>query len=129
MKRVTRRQAKAWLRPIRDCFAQIKTGYVDAVAGYAVSRLHASDDYARTDYCIAGFRGLISRAFPELDAAPLLRIEKKLANGVPMTIAEIDDCLRILKLCEDEMTGYPASKLKDAVVTEQIAIELEEIEK
>ena len=41
MKRITRRQARSWLAPMRDCFAQMKTGEVDAaIRGYAVTRLH-----------------------------------------------------------------------------------------
>jgi hypothetical protein len=126
MKRVKRLQAQAWLAPIRDCFAQIKTGYVDTVAGYPVARLHDQDDYARTDFCIAGFRGLIARAFPEIDTSPMLRVEKKLAAGTPLTIQEIDQCLGILNRCEDEMTGCPIRTLKDAVITEQIKIEIDQ---
>lgn len=82
MKRITRRQAQAWLAPIRKALRQIAdTGEADSVQGYAVTRLHRSDDYARIDYCIAGFRALMGRLWPELDCNPLTRIEKRLAHA------------------------------------------------
>jgi hypothetical protein len=128
VKKLKRRQAIAWLRPIRDCFRSIKTeGEVETVGGYAVSRLHENDDYARTDHCIAGFRGLIGRLFPEISVEPLRRVEKKLANGVPLTVKEIDECLRTLNVCEDAITGFPVKKMKDAVMAEQISIEFEQL--
>ena len=43
---------------MRQCFRQIlDTGETDAIRGYAVTKLYGSDDYARIDYCCAGFRG------------------------------------------------------------------------
>lgn len=67
-KRVTRRQIQSWLMPIRRCFAEIKTGEVDSMRGYAVTRLDEKDSYARIDFCIAGFRALIQRLCPQLDS-------------------------------------------------------------
>lgn len=81
MKRITRRQARSWLSPMRDCFLQMLEGEVDAINGYPVTRLHHDDDYARIDYCIAGFRALLDRLCPEIDTAPLARLEKRLANA------------------------------------------------
>jgi hypothetical protein len=126
-KRLTRKQARAWLAPIRACFGQIKSGEVDAVRGYAVTRLHASDDYARIDFCIAGFRGLLARLVPTLDIGPLLSVERKLANGVPLTIQEIDAAFRLLRECEGHLVGLPRQVLIGAVQTEQIVIEMESL--
>lgn len=126
MKKITRRQVQAWLAPMRACFAQMRQGEVDAIRGYAVTRLHHKDDYARIDYCIAGFRCLIDRLCPEINTAPLLIIEKKLANGLPLTIKEIDLALTQLKHCENAMLRHPVQSVKDAVMTEQISIELEQ---
>lgn len=127
MKRVTRRQIKAWLAPIRRCFAEMRSGYVDAVQGWPVTRLHVNDDYVRIEYAIRGFRGLLSRLAPDLDVGPLLLIERKLANGVPLTIPEIDAAFRLLRECEGALVGLPRSALIGAVQTEQIQIELESL--
>lgn len=128
MKRITRRQARAWLYPMRSCLRQIRaTGESDTIRGYAVTRLHASDDYARVDYCIAGFRGLTDRLCQHIDSAPLLRMEKLFAAGAPLTIDLIDDALRMLRMVEDELIKHTVYAVQDAVLVEQIMIELEAI--
>lgn len=76
MKRVTRKQMRSWLAPMRSCFAQIRADNVDSIQGYAVTRLDAKDEYARIDFCIAGFRALIARLCPDIDVTDLERIEK-----------------------------------------------------
>ena len=128
MSKVTRRQVQSWLAPMRECFRRIRVdGEVDSIRGYAVTRLHHNDDYARIDHCIAGFRGLLSRLAPGLDVGPLLLVERKLANGVPLTVPEIDTAFRLIRECEGALVGLPRSALLGAVQTEQIAIELESL--
>lgn len=125
MSKVTRRQVQSWLAPMRACFAQMKTGEVDSIRGYAVTRLHHNDDYARIDFCIAGFRGLLARLVPDLDVGPLLLVERKLAHGAPLTVPEIDAAFRLLRECEGSLVGLQRNQLMDAVQAEQIVIELE----
>lgn len=125
--KVTRRQVQAWLAPMRNCFRQMREGEVDSIRGYAVTRLHSADDYARIDFCIAGFRGLLARLVPTLDIGPLLSVERKLANGVPLTIQEIDAAFRLLRECEGHLVGLPRQVLIGAVQTEQIVIEMESL--
>ena len=128
MKRITRRQARAWLYPMRSCLRQIRaTGESDTIRGYAVTRLHASDDYARIDFCIAGFRGLTDRLCQHIDSAPLLRLEKRFAAGAPLSIDLIDDALRMLRMVEDELIKHSVEAVKGAVLTEQILIEMDSI--
>lgn len=126
MKRITRRQARAWLAPMRRCFAQMHTGEVDAIRGYAVTRLHDQDAYERIDWCIAGFRGLLDRLCPEIDTQPLASVEKKLAAGVMLERQEVDAALIVFKRCEDALLRHSIAVVKDAVLTEQITIELEQ---
>ena len=126
MKRITRRQARAWLYPMQSCLRQIRaTGESDTIRGYAVTRLHASDDYARVDYCIAGFRGLTDRLCQHLDSSPLRRLEQRFAAGAPLTIDLIDDALRMLRLVEDELIRHSVAEVQDAVLVEQILIEMD----
>ena len=128
MKRITRRQARAWLEPMRSCLRGIRaTGESDTIRGYAVTRLHDRDDYARIDYCIAGFRGLTDRICPHIDSKPLLRLEQRFAAGSPLTIEMIDDALRMLRLVEDELMVHSVEAVKDVVLTEQILIEMDAI--
>lgn len=126
-KRVTRRQIQSWLLPIRRCFAEIKTGEVDSMRGYAVTRLDEKDTYARIDFCIAGFRALIQRLCPQLDSGKLLRVEKKLAAGTPLTVAEIDEALSFLHDCDDALIKHTVAAVKHAVLVEQISIEMDEL--
>lgn len=125
MKRVTRRQTKSWLAPIRKCFADLKTGEVDAINDYAATRLDNDDTYARIDFCIAGFRGLLDRLCPQIDVAQLEDIQTKLANQELLTVAEIDSVLTVLHQCEDALIRLPYATIKSAVLTEQIAIEMD----
>ena len=126
MKRITRRQASAWLEPMRSCLREIRaTGESDTIRGYAVTRLHDRDDYARIDYCIAGFRGLTDRLCPHIDSAPLRRLEQRFAAGSPLTIELIDDALRMLRVVEGELMQHSVAEVKDAVLTEQILIEMD----
>lgn len=127
MSRVTRREIRAWLEPMRRCFAEMRTGDVDSIRGYAVTRLHHADDYARIDYCIAGFRGLIARLIPCMDCGPLEVVEKRLASGVHLTIAEIDAAFGVLKLAEDSLISFDRDAIKSAVLTEQVAIEVDSL--
>lgn len=126
MKRVTRKQIKSWLTPMRRCFAEIKSGEVDAIQGYAVTRDHQGD-YARIDWALCGFRALLDRLCSQIDTGPLERIEKKLASGVPLTVAEIDAALALLHRCEDALIKHPAADLKAAVLTKEICIEMDEM--
>lgn len=126
-KKITRRQVDAWLSPMRRSLLEMRTGYADSIRGYAVTRLHRQDDYARVDFCIAGFRGLLSRMLPDIDAGPLLKLENKLANGVPLTVEEIDAALRMLKSMEKPLMGKTVDEVTSAVRTEQIQIELDAI--
>lgn len=125
MKRVTRREMRAWLAPMRRCFAEMRQGEVDSIRGYAVTRLHASDDYARVDFCIAGFRALLDRLLPEIDTAPLSLIERRLAAGTPLTVAQIDAGLALLRHCEDALLRFSREEVKAAVLVEQCVIELD----
>ena len=125
MKLITRRKVEAWLRPMRLALREMRSGYVDSVRGYAVTRLHNRDDYARLDYCIAGFRCLINRLFPATDTACLLRLETRLANGIAFEVADIDAALSLLKSLEKPLMRMSASAVSDAVIAEQIRNEFE----
>ena len=89
MKRMTRKQVTGLLLPIRSALKEMLSGEVDAIRGYAVTRLHHGDEYERVDFCLAGFSGVLGRIFPALDLSPLTRLQKRLAAGAPVTEADI----------------------------------------
>lgn len=125
MKRITRRQARAWLDPMRRCFAQIQSGEVDSIRGYPVTRMGSLDTYERVDWCICGFKSLIARLCPEINVQPLENVEKKLAAGVPLFADEVTAAMGTIKRCENALIRHSAKAVKDAVLTEQINIELD----
>ena len=122
--RVTRRQAQAFLAPMRRAINEMRSGEVDAVQGYAITRL-PTHGYARLDHCLAGTSAFLERLAPQIDCTPLTRIEKKLAHGTPLTMAELSACQAVLRQIEDALVRMDRRAVQDALVTTQIAIEVE----
>jgi len=124
MSRLTRRYVRLWLAPMRKAFSEMKTGETDAIRGYAVTRIDHLDEYARTDWAINGFAAVMQRLLPHLDLAPLNRVSVKLANGVPLCQRELDAGLAVLSRTEDGLIRVPRQTIRDAVLIEQIGIEM-----
>lgn len=124
---LTRAEIKQWFDPIRKCFKQMRHGEVDSIQGYPVTQLGWDDEWARIDQCIAGWRESVSRMVADADTTPLVRLEKKLANGVMLTQKEIDDGLALLNDFESKLIRVPREKIRDAVNTQLIAIEFEQM--
>lgn len=127
MKRMTRRQVDGWFLPIRRALNEMLSGEVDSIRGYAVTRLHRGDEYERVDFCIAGFVGVLSRIFPELDLSPLTRLQKRLAAGAPVTESEIHAALAFLKSIEKPLIKQDWNHIKSCLTTEMLSIELSEL--
>lgn len=127
--RVTRKQARAWLAPMRECFGQMRTGFAPAADGYPVTRLHDADDWARIDYCIAGFVGMIGRLAPGLGTESMRLIQSRIEAGELVTTQEIDAALSEIRRAEDVLVRMTIKELRSAVTTEQIAIEFEALQR
>lgn len=128
MRRMTRSMARAWLAPMRACLRQIRdTGEADTIRGYPVTQMPGDTDYARIDYCCAGFRALTDRLCPHIDSAPLRRIEQRLASGSTLTVENLDDAFRMLRAVENDLIKHSVDEVKDAVLIEKIIIELDEM--
>lgn len=126
--KLTRRQAKAWLAPMRKCITQMQSGYAEAARGYAVTQLQEGSDYVRIDQCIAGFAGLIHRIFPALDTSAMDRIQRRLASGVLVSQNDLSETLRLLRTVEDCLITKTVAEIQSAVTTEEIQIELDAIQ-
>lgn len=125
-KPLNRKEVRYWFEPIRNALAEIKTGEVDCLRGYPVTRLHKDDDYARLDFCIEGWIGCLKRML-HLNYQPLEVLRKRLAAGAPVTTEEVDQALTLLKKAESLMLKIPRDLIRHAVMTEKIAIELDRI--
>lgn len=122
----TRKQARAWLAPIRKAFNEIRTGEVDSFRGYAITRIHHADnDFARVDHAINGFLALFDRLAPDFDTSAMRKVSKKLEHGVLIEFHEVDACFATLNACEDLLITFKRADLIDASQTEMIGIELE----
>lgn len=127
MTKMTRRQARQWLAPMRRVINEIRqTGESLTYRGYPVTTM-PDGTLARVDYCCAGFRALIARLCPLIDLGPILRTEQRLANGVPVTVADLDGCLRAFRQAEDTLTGMSVADVVSATTTEQIIVEAESL--
>ena len=127
MKRMTRRQVDGWFLPIRRALNEMLTGEVDSIRGYAVTRLHNGDEYERVDFCIAGFVGVLSRIFPELDLSPMTKLQRLLASGTPIYAADVHKALALLKSLETPLIKEDWHRIKACLTTEMLSIELSEL--
>jgi len=124
----TRKQARAWLAPIRKAFTEMLSGEIDSHRGYAITRIHHADnDFARIDHAINGFLALIERLMPNFDLSPIKRVSKMLENGILLEASEVHECLAILKQCEDRLIMFSRNELVDAANTEMVRIEMERL--
>lgn len=124
----TRKQARAWLEPIRCAIAEMRNGEVDSYRGYAITRIHwADEDFARIDHAINGFVALIIRLMPDVDIGCMQRISKKLESGVLLALDELNACSALLNHVEDRLIKFRRCDLVDAANTEMIAIEVERL--
>lgn len=119
---------QAWLDPIRNALAEIRTGEVDSYRGYPITRIHHADnDFARVDFAVNGFMALISRLMPEYDLSPMRRLSKKLENGVLLNLAEVNECGALLNEIELRLLKFTRAELKDAADIEMTRIEIERL--
>ena len=82
-------------------------------------------ELSRTDQALAGWVDCWERFNSGLDLTPQSRLSKKLANGIALTIAEIDEALALLNRQEKALAKMPRDFVRDQTNTELINIELE----
>ena len=124
----TRKQAQAWLAPIRKALAEIMTGEVDTHRGYPITRIHwADNDVARIDHAINGFVALMERLMPDLDTGPMRRLSKKLEAGVLLELYEVTSCKALIDTVEDRLLKFKRRELVKAAEVEMTIIELERL--
>ena len=127
MKRMTRKQVTGWILPIRAALKEMLSGEVDSIRGYAVTRLHNGDEYERVDWCMAGFVGVLSRIFPDLDLSPMTKLQRLLAAGTPIHAEDVHKALALLKSLETPLIKEDWHRIKACLTTEMLSIEFSEM--
>jgi hypothetical protein len=98
-------------------------GEVDCIQGHVVMKLEG--EWSRIDYAMLGWIGCLSRMIPDADLSAMDKLHKRITNRVPVTHNEITDALSLLNVLEGRMIKLSREQIKAAVLTEQIAIELD----
>lgn len=101
------------------------SGEIESVRGYPVTWIFGDPNPGRIDQCIEGWTGCLSRIFPDGDFSSITKIGKKLAAGIMLEENEIQQALSMLNQYEGKMIRVSWKRIKDAVLTEMIAIEME----
>lgn len=122
--RLGRRRAQQWLSPLRQALREIRqTGEITEADGHPVMEM--PDAYVRIDHCIEGFTRMIARMLANVELDAIQNVRRKLASDETMTVAELDAALAEINKIEPLVARVSCEKIKEAVLTENIAIELD----
>lgn len=122
--RLGRRKAQQWLAPLRKTLRDMRhTGETLEADGHLVMEM--PDAYIRIDHCIDGFARMIARVLPDAGIAAVYRLRDMIGTQQEMTIADVDAALAEINKIEPLIARVTTCKIKDAVLTESIAIDLE----
>ena len=124
--RISRREAAQICSKIRAGFMELRNDEAIAYRGYVVFE-DWKGELSRTDQALAGWVDCWDRFNSGLDLTPQSRLSKKLANGIALTIAEIDDALALLNQQEKALAKMPRDFVQDQTNTELIAISMDEL--
>lgn len=123
--RITAKEAEQICGPIRRNFLELRSGFADSVRGYVVFQ-DWQGEYSRMDHALVGWVDCWNRFdYHDIDLAPLTNLRRKLEAGTPLTIPEIDACLRTLAIQQKQLTRMPRDHIQQQTTTELIQIELE----
>lgn len=118
-RKITRREVAAFTAPVRAALAELRSGEVHSIRGYAVQQDRKDGSWVRIDWAINGFVALVKR----LDQA----LAKKLDAGVVLMESEIEAAQQELKAQCEAFFRASRERLIDVARTEQINIELESL--
>lgn len=124
--RISRREAEQICSKIRAGFMELRSGFATTYLGYVVFE-DWRGQLSRTDEALLGWVECWKRFDTGLDLTPHDRLRKKLSADVPLTIAEIDEALSLLRKQEKALATLPRDFIQDKTNTELIAIELEQL--
>lgn len=125
----TRRQREAKVArtfgPLYHLVADLRADAVDSIRGEPV--IVAWGHYMSAANTLTGFAGCFARIDKSADLTICARLANKLHYSTPITEAEVDALESSLRQLEAIYRRTPMSALVEAIRTEQIAIELDEM--
>ena len=110
--------------PIRETFAQLRRGEIEAIKGYPVFS-DWQGEWSRIDQALLGWVSCWQRLAPALDQSALRKLHLSLEHGIPLTIAQIDAAERVLDQQQAIFLRTPVEKIMSITKTELLAIEFE----
>lgn len=110
-------------QPLYRLAGDILQDSVDAIKGEPV--LIAWGQYMSAAHTLTGFGSCFARIAPQADLSIFDKLAAKLHHGAPVTKAEADALIIALRKCEAIYRCTPLKDLRAAILTEQIAIELD----
>lgn len=123
----TRREREAKVHrtfgPLYALTSEILDNAVSAIKGQPV--IHAWGHWMDAGDTLQSFGGCFERIAPAADLRIFQTIGKRLKAGAPITKAEADALVMTLRKCEAIYRCTPLKDLQAAILTEQIAIELD----
>lgn len=124
--RISRREAAQICSKIRAGFMALRSDFADSYRGYFVFE-DWKGELSGTDQALHGWVDCWARFNTGLDLTPHDRLRKKLAAGIALTIAEIDEALALLNKQEKALSRLPRDFIQDQTNTELIAIGMDEL--
>ncbi len=125
----TKRQREAKVArtfgPIYKFIRDMREDSVDCVQGYPM--IWAWGEHMLAGHALIGFVGCVARLSPTLSVKPITSVAAKLDAGVPITLEEVAAMEVAVRAAEQVYRNLPIRTIKDAILTEQIAIELSQM--
>lgn len=120
------KRAAQWLQPLRVALRDIRaTGEVLAADGHPMMVM--PNGIVRIDWCVIGVALMIERLLPDADTRPLHRLKEAIEADEPLTPALIDAALGALNRVEKPLARLDVRRVESAAITEEIAIEMEQL--
>lgn len=110
--------------PLYSLSGEILDNAVSAIKGQPV--IHAWGHWMDASDTLISFAGCFRRIAPTAQHIDVIdTVAKRLKHGTPITKSEADGLVMALRKCEAIYRCTPLSVLREAIMTEQIAIELD----
>ena len=122
-----KREGKAYktFRPLWELYEQIAQNAVDSVKGQPV--ITWTGEVMNAGDALANIARVFSRIDSSMDVIPIVKMAVRLDKSVPLDDDLLNNFKTALKHCESVFKQLPLSQIKAALLTEQIAIEVEDM--
>lgn len=109
-------------KPLRELSKQIKDDAVDSIKGVPI--LFAWGEHMAAADALHEIAMLFGRMDKEMDVEPINTLAKRLKHSVPLDMDTVKRFDQAIDNCEALYLTLPVKQIKEAILTEQIAIEM-----